>query len=253
LTGDVTFQKTGPQGQIKHGSLADASYPYRIYTYARMMAIDRTTIINDDLQALDTIPRMMGRGSALAIEEEFWTLVLANTGSFFGVGNKNLISGAGSALAAAGLGSAVQKFLEQKDQDGKPIGVVPRFLVVPPALKVTGDELYTTRTFNVGGGNTNTADRVNSANSFYGLYEPLVAPWIGSEGGLTGVSDTHYYLFGDPRDVAAFGIAYLDGIEQPTIEQVEQPANVLGVAMRGYLDFGVCQIDHRGAVRSAGA
>jgi hypothetical protein len=147
----------------------------------------------------------------------------------------------------------VQKFLEQKDQDGKPIGVVPRFLVVPPALKVTADELFTSRTFQVGGGSTTASDRVTTANALYGIYEPITAPWLGTEGGLTGVSDTHWYLFGDPRDVAAFGIAYLDGIESPTVEQVDQPANVLGVAMRSWLDFGVCAVDHRGAVRSAGA
>jgi hypothetical protein len=203
MTGDVKFQKVAGDGQIKHGTLADASYPYRIYTYAKMFGLDRQTIINDDLNALNEVPRMLGRGSALAIEEEFWTLVLANTGSFFSVGNKNLISGGGSVLAAAGLGSAVQIFLEQKDQDGKPIGVVPRFLCVPPALKVTGDELYTTRTYNVGGGSTTASDRVTTANSFYGLYEPVVAPWIGANGGLTGVSDTHWYLFGDPLPMLA--------------------------------------------------
>ncbi|GAB4138384.1 MAG: hypothetical protein Tsb009_06570 [Planctomycetaceae bacterium] len=253
ITGDIQFQEVAGDGEIKHARLNDASYSYQLATYARMFGVDRHSIVNDDLDALADIPRMLGRGAALALEEEFWTLVLNNTGSFFSAGNGNLITGAGSALSSSGLSDAVQKFLEQTDQEGKPIGVVPDRLVVPPALKTTADELYVARTLNVGGGSTSTDDRLPAENVHFGKYENGVAPWIGAAGGLTGSSDTHRYLFGNPNDVAAFGIAYLDANETPTIEQEDQPFNKLGVQWRGYLDFGVCQIDHRGAVRSAGA
>lgn len=218
-----------------------------------MLGLDRQTLIDDDTSSLDDLPRMFGRGAALAVEEVFWTLVLANTGSFFHANNKNLITGATSVLGATGLGLGVQKFLEQTDANGKPIGVVPKWLVVGPPNKVTADELFVSRTFNVGGGSTTASDKVTTANAFFGLYQPVVSPWIASAGGIAGASDTCWYLFGDPRDVAAFGLAYLNGSEAPTIEQVDQPANKLGVQWRAYLDFGACQIDHRGAVRSAGA
>jgi hypothetical protein len=253
LTGDVAFQKVAKDGEIKHGSLSDSAYTYRVETFARMLGLDRQTLIDDDTNALDELPRMFGRGAALAVEETFWTLVLANTGSFFHANNKNLVTGATSVLGGTGLGLGVQKFLEQTDANGKPIGVVPKWLVVGPPNKVTADELFVSRTFNVGGGSTTASDKVTTANAFFGLYQPVVSPWIASAGGISGASDTCWYLFGDPRDVAAFGLAYLNGSEAPTIEQVDQPANKLGVQWRAYLDFGACQIDHRGAVRSAGA
>jgi hypothetical protein len=253
LTGDVAFQKVAKDGEIKHGSLSDSAYTYRVETFARMLGLDRQTLIDDDTSSLDDLPRMFGRGAALAIEETFWTLVLANTGSFFHANNKNLITGATSVLGATGLGLGVQKFLEQTDANGKPIGVVPKWLVVGPPNKVTADELFVSRTFNVGGGSTTASDKVTTANAFFGLYQPVVSPWIASAGGISGASDTCWYLFGDPRDVAAFGLAYLNGSEAPTIEQVDQPANKLGVQWRAYLDFGCAQIDHRGAVRSARA
>jgi len=247
LTGDVIFEKTPGDGEIRHGTLTDDSFTYAIDTYAKMYGISRQDLINDDTNGLSTIPQRMGRGAALAVEEVFWTLVLANTGNFFHTNNKNALT---AALDATALGSAVQKFMEQVDQDSKPINAVPKYLCVPPALKVTADELYASRTFNVGAGSA--SDKVPAANAFFGMYEPVVSPWIGANG-LTGGTDTQWYLFGDAQDIAAFGIAYLGGIEFPTIQEVDMPANKLGIQLRGFLDFGVCQVDHRGGVRSTGA
>ena len=252
LTGDATMLKVAGDGEIKHGTLADQSYTYAVDTYARMFGIDRKTIVNDDLSALDDTPRLIGRGAALALEEVFWTLVLANTGNFFHADNRNLLTGAGSALDGDSLSAAVQKFLEQTDTQNKPIGVTPRWLVVPPALKAKADELFTSRLFNSSGGSSTDSDRVTTANAFFGLYEPAAAPWLGDNGGLASGSDSGWYLFGDARDVPAFGIAYLDGIDRPTIEEFEQAPNKLGAGFRGWFDFGVCQIDHRGAVKSDG-
>jgi len=53
-------------------------------------------------------------------------------------------------------------------------------------------------------------------------------------------------------DVAAFGVAYLQGVQLPIIEQVDPEPNRLGTMWRGYLDFGVCQVDHRGGAYSVG-
>lgn len=253
LTGDTIFEKVGAQGELKHGLLTDSSFNYQIDTYGKTFGLDRQALRNDDLSALDEIPRMLGRGAALAIEEVFWTLVLANTGSFFSVGNNNLLTGAGSDLDAASLGDAVQLFLEQTDAEGKPIGVTPRFLCVPPALKTTADELFVSRTLNVGGGSATADDRLPGENVLFGKYQPLVSPWLGANGGLSGGTDTQWYLFGDNRDVAAFGIAYLDGNEKPVIETKEQDPSKLGIIFRGYTDFGVCQIDNKGSVKSDGA
>ena len=93
--------------------------------------------------------------------------------------------------------------------------------------------------------------QVPNANTFFGLYQPVVTPYL-SNASYTGYSATGWYLFGDPRNVAAFAIAYLGGRESPVVESVELPANKLGIGFRGYLDFGVCQVDYRGAIKSSG-
>lgn len=253
LGGDTIFQEVAGDGELKHTKLTDDGFTYKIATYGRIWGIDRQSVINDDTSALGDVPKIMTRGALLAVEEVFWNLVLANTGSFFSVGNGNLISGAGSELSGDSLASAVQAFMEATDSENKPIGVLPKWLVVPPALKAQADQLYTSRTVHSGGGSTTTNDRVPDANPFFGLYEPIASPWIGTNQAASGGSDTHWFLFGDKSDVAPFGLAYLDGNERPTIEPVELPAHQLGIGFRGYIDFGACQIEPAGAVKSAGA
>lgn len=247
LTGDFTMEKIGASGQLEHAQVDDDSFTYSVNTYGRIFGITRQMLKNDDLGAFMDVPRMLGRGAALAIEKAFWTLVLANTGSYFASGNSNLIT---TALGSAGLEDAVEKFLKQTDPDGEPISLMPKYLVVPPELKVTADELYVSTNINTGG--SSSTDKVPNRNVFAGKYEPLATPYL-SNTGITGYSTTGWYLFGDPADIPAFGIAYLDGQENPTVEDAPLSSDILGQAWRGYIDFGVCQINHRGAVKSTGA
>ena len=86
-----------------------------------------------DLGAITAIPRKLGRGSGLKINDVFWTTFLGNS-DFFKAASKNYISGADTALTIDGLTKASVTFDEQVDSDGRPIGVMPAILLVPTAL-----------------------------------------------------------------------------------------------------------------------
>lgn len=247
LTGDATFDEVGPGGEIKHGTLGESSFTFRVATHARMFGLTRQDIINDDLGKFEEVPRLLGRGAATKLEQLFWTLVLANTDNFFHADNVNFIDGANSALGITGLGAAVEALRKLVDANGDPISVTPKFLVVPPELEAVADQLFASTNI-VYGGDTAVPD----SNPFKGKYQPQVSAYL-SNSNYTGYSATAWYLFGDPADVAAFGIAYLNGQETPTIEQEQADFNTLGIQFRGYQDFGVCQIDKCGGVKSKGA
>jgi hypothetical protein len=53
--------------------------------------------------------------------------------------------------------------------------------------------------------------------------------------------------------MAVVQVGYLRGQRTPIIERGEANFNTLGIAMRGYYDFGVAQHDSRCGVFSAGA
>jgi hypothetical protein len=203
--------------------------------------------VNDDLGAFAEMPQIIARGAGLKIESVFWTLVLANTGSFFAEANGNSLT---DALDIDGLGAAVALMRALTDADGEPILAEPKYLVVPPSLEATADALFASTNIVIAG--TGAAVTTQPAGSPYaGKYMPMVSPYL-SNANYSGNSETGWYLFANPSAVAAFGVAYLNGQESPVVEQQDAPFDQLGVQFRGYIDFGVCQLDTQGAVFSSG-
>jgi len=249
LTGDFKMEELGAAGELKHATIDEESFTYQAKTYGRIFSVTRTMMINDDLGAFAEIPRMIGRGAALALEDAFWTLVLANTGNFFSAGNGNYVTGSTYVLGDDGLAKAVETLRKQTDADGNHLLLEPKYLVVPPELEATGRELLSSRTVVIAGSTDATR---GAANVWQGLADLVVSPYL-SDSDYTGYSTTAYYLLAGPGDVACFGVAYLNGVEAPTIEDAPLRSDVLGKAWRGYFDFGVCQVDKRGGVKMKGA
>ncbi|MBK9187336.1 MAG: hypothetical protein IPM33_00105 [Phycisphaerales bacterium] len=246
LTGNDGYEKVAPGGEIKHGTLGEESYSNKAETYALMLSIDRTDIINDDLGAITTVPRKLGSGSGKTINEVFWAAFMANSG-FFTVGNKNFISGADTALGIDGLTKAEVAFMDQVDSDGKPIGVLPSILLVPTALSAMGSQLFKSLELR-----DNTASaRYPITNPHQGKFRVEVSRYLGNPK-FTGNSTKAWYLLADASDLPVVEMAFLNGQESPTIETAEQNFNRLGIQMRGYHDFGVALQDPRGGVKSKG-
>jgi phage major head subunit gpT-like protein len=162
LTGQGTFEKVGPDGELKHAQVTEESFTNQIDTYGKIIALTRQMMINDDLGAFLQIPRILGRQSALAVESAVFTLLLSNPSSFFSAGNKNLVTGAGSALQITALTAAEQLFADQVDKDGKPILLTPAILLVPTALKVVAQQLMTETRVNE---TTSTAKPANNPHA----------------------------------------------------------------------------------------
>jgi hypothetical protein len=246
MTGDETFDLVPPGGELHHGTLGEEHAHYQADTYGKMFSIDRTMIVNDDLGAFLATPRRFGRGAAITLEKAGAKLIMDNglAGNFFHADHKNLSTGIGSALGAAGLGAAVQKMWEQTDDAaGKnPILIEPKLLLVPPALKGTADDLFMLQVI-----------AANVTNKYRGLYAPFCWPYLGNAAFHASASSAYWYLFADPTNVAAFLVAYLNGIDTPIVEEVTAAPNVLGRVWRAYFDFGVAKGDPRAANRSNGA
>ncbi len=82
LIGKDQYELVAPGGEIQHGTLGEEKYQNKADTYGLLLAIDRRDIINDDLGAITTVPRKLGRGSGLKINDVFWTTFL-NNATFF--------------------------------------------------------------------------------------------------------------------------------------------------------------------------
>jgi hypothetical protein len=248
LTGDLDYEKLGRGERIKHGTLGEQEYTNQADTYAKFLGIDRRDIINDDMGAFNRVRARLGRGAATKLNKVFWTEFMDNS-SFFASGNNNYISGATTNLASEGLRAGVEKFMKQTDPDGEPLGIMPRYLLVPPELDSIARELFVSTNHNTGG--SSTLDRVPSANVFANRYIPVTCPYL-SNTTFTGNSTKAWYLLADPADLPTIEVVFLNGVQTPTVEMADADFDLLGISMRGYHDFGVNLMEKRGGVKSKG-
>jgi len=246
LDSATKFEEVGDGGEIRHGTIGDAKYSFQVNTYGKMIGITRKMIVNDDLNAFAELPMQLGRGAAQKLAALFWAMVVGNAGSFFSEAHKNL-DDTHDAIDGTGYAAANLLMRKQVDANSEPLDIVPRFVVCPVALETDAMAMYSSAEMLASAlGSTSVKKLEPTKNMWQGRFEPLASPRLDAAGG-DAVAD--WYLLADPADVAAFGVAYLNGRETPVIEEVALSGEYLGKAWRGYMDFGVCQIDWRGAVK----
>ena len=250
LLDDMQYEQVGPGGEIKHGAVSQESYTRQVKTYAKMFALTREDIINDDLGAFDDLRTRLGAGAAMKMRDVFWTAFLDNA-SFFTSGRGNYITGSTTTLLTdgVGLGLGVKAFrtMTSPSADGsKRIGGEPEILLVPPELEAAARQLYVATNL-VGGSST-----VANANIYVNRFRPVVVPQL-SDASFTGNSSTAWYMFRSPTLYAPMVVSFLNGQQAPTVESADADFNTLGIQFRGYHDFGVDKAEYVAGIKSKGA
>jgi hypothetical protein len=246
LIGKDQYEKVAPGGELKHGTLGEISYQNQADTYGLMLSIDRRDLINDDLGAITLVPRKLGRGAGLKINDVFWTVFLGNA-AFFSAANKNLLVGADTALTIDGLTKAETAFLEQVDPDGKPLGVMPAIVLVPPALSAMGTQLFKSVELR----ETTANAKYPVANPHQGKFRVEVSRYL-SNPQYPGHSNKAWFLLADPADLPVIEVVFLGGQESPVIQTADADFSTLGVQMRGFHDFGASLQEPRAGLKSKG-
>ena len=251
---DMEYEKLGPGGQIKHGTTGEESYTRQAETYAKMSALTRTDIINDDMGALDDLRNRVGRGGAKKLNRVFWTAWLATVDALFTAGNGNLITGSTTTLLndMVGLGLALDAFddLRTPAADGAKVpggkfGGTPTILLTPGGgISRVAETIFV---------NNNLGGEANSnANIHAGKYTPVKSVFL-NDASVPGGSALAWYLLRNPMDAAGAVVSFLNGVEEPTVENADADFNTLGIQFRGYHDFGVDPAEFLCGVKSKGA
>ena len=252
MTGSFRFEKVGPGGELKHGMIDEQTYTQKAETHGIMFALTRQMMIDDDLGALTDIPRQIGIGAAEAIADAVWSLLLSNPAqsdgrSFFHQLHGNLLEGADTALGVDSLTAAEVRFGEQTKPNGRPLGVTPSILLVPTQLKVIAELLMKSTLLN-----ESPSAPKPSMNPHTGKFRVVSSSYL-SNNSFTGASGSAWYLLADPNRLPALEVAFLGGMDRPTIERADADFNTLGIQFRGYIDFGVREQDWRGALKATGS
>ena len=236
-----------PGGEIKHGSVKESVFEYRIDTYGRMLTIDRRDIINDNLSVFEQTARAFGQAARRKVSDLVFETLLSNQGGFFSAAHGNLLTGAGAALGIDGLEQGVALMRTQRDEEGNDLDLKPKVLVVPPELDATARQLLASEYVQ----RESKGPTGNPLRDIVGLeVEPRLSNAVKYK---NKASAKQWFVFAPPS-ASAVVVAFLNGQQTPNIEffGVESTPNQLSASWRVYFDFGTALADYRAAVRSNG-
>lgn len=253
MLGTGRFERVGKAGELPSGKIGEQKFENQADTYGQVVAIDRQTIMNDDLMVLTDAGSEIGYTGAEVINQLAFEKLLG-AGSFFAAGNGNLLEGAtASKFGETGLTNANTKFRKQKagpgskEKDQRPINIAPELLLVPPELEVAAQILTGSAEIRPGG----ASDDRGSFNPWRGRYEVVSAPHL-SDAGFSGYSATAWYLFANPNRLPAIELLFVGGRREPRVERIPLPGQQLGIGIRGYIDVGCELMDPKGVVKATG-
>lgn len=241
LAGDAKFQKIAPSGEIKHGTLSEVPYTNKVDPYGLMLGISEVDIRNDDIGAFTQNGLELGRGAGTSLNEVFWA-EFTDDATFFSTDNDNLIADTANAVfSIANLGLADVAFRIQTKEDGTPLGVMPKILLVAAGHRIAAENIVNSTVLGAA-----TTAVTATANAFAGAYKVVSSVY------LHAVLSTLWYLLADPMDIPVMDVAFLDGRDTPMIETADFDFDRLGVAMRGTMSFGCSKVEFRGGYKSNG-
>jgi hypothetical protein len=236
------FEEVGATGEIKSGKLVESTATNKLATRGVMLTLTRQAIINDDMNALQQLYAMQGRKARVAVEKALYGKVMEASDVFYTSGRGNKLTS--SALSVTTLGTAEACLLQMVDGDGDPVYAMPKYLLVPPGLLPTARALYVSEFIQLV---TSASTGQGTANPYKGRFEVVSSPYMALSA-MTGYSATGWYMLADPNVLPAVQVAFLQGRRQPTVETADAVFSMLGWQIRCYFDFGVAQVDYRGAV-----
>lgn len=243
------LEKVNEAGEYKHGSIGEGAETYKVLTYGKIFGLTRQAIINDDLNAFESVPRKLGQASAATEAQLLADLLQSNSGNgptmsdtsaLFSTQHKNkegtqLANFVGaSPTADVLLGAGRLALRKQVGLTGEYITITPKYLVVPSEQETAAEKGLAIVA------PTKTAD----FNPFSGKLELVVEPRL--------TSATRWYLAADPTEIDGLEYAYLEGFPGPQTT-TRAGFDVDGVEIKVSLDFGAGFVDWRSWYMNPGA
>ncbi len=219
--GDQYLDRVGEKGEYLASPRTETRYSLNVLKYGRQFDISWEALINDDLGALKDTPMRFAM-AAVRTEHRLVTNQYADDDGTHAAGNlydkvtAGEINGSVALLTIANLEAGVAAMASFRDANGEAIMNRAKYLVVPPALEFTGRQILTsaTKMWVESAGGAATPYPTTNVISQYGL-QLIVDPYLPIMDTSNG--DTGWYLFADPRDIAALEVAHLQGHERPEI------------------------------------
>jgi hypothetical protein len=260
LSDFADLRQTDENGEILDSQIGDEKEALTLAVYARRISLTWQMFVNDDLDALGSLPAKMGQAAARLPSRLVYTHLLANPTMNDGIAlfqnagtHKNWDTTA-TALGATTLKTAITDMRKQtsiqapNDSEfaSEPLDVNPAILLVPPELEVSAKQIAFSP------GDVTAQLSANVINVYRDIIREVVVESRLSNSSYSGNSATAWYLIGDPASVDTLEVTFLDGNEAPRTD-VWEDFDRLAMQFRAYLPCTAKALDWRGIHKSTGA
>ncbi|MDA3970266.1 MAG: Mu-like prophage major head subunit gpT family protein [Desulfobulbaceae bacterium] len=246
LSGSPDLDDLGENGEYKTAKFSDKQEKYRVISKGRLVRLTRQMLINDDLRAFTRITSMFGAAARRMEADAVYGLITANPlmadgKNLFHADHNNLEATVAlqATINSGNLSAARTAMRKQKGMAGELLNIVPGFVLVPLEQETDSEILL-------------RSAALPDVNMSSGVHNP----WAGR---LTPIADAHlsessavaWYMVASPNQAPVIEAAYLEGEEQPFIDE-EMDFNSDSLVIKVRHDFGAGLMDHRGIFKNAG-
>lgn len=249
MSGFTGLAEVAEDGEISYGKFTDRKETIKLVQYAKKYRISRQLIINDDLGGLSSIPRAMGRAANRKIGDVVYavlngvgpTLTQDSIALWDTSTHKNYVAAA-TAPTVATLTTAMVAMAKQTDPNsGATLNVRARYLLTPVALEATARVLMASADDPAGA-------TIRTPNPYAGRFEVVSDARLDAQTYGTAA----WYLLADPNLFDTFEVAFLNGVDTPTLRE-NAAWDGQGIEYMVGIDFGVAALDFRAVHKYKGS
>lgn len=244
------LEAVGENGEFKRGSIGEASESYKIGTFGKIIAINRQTIINDDMNAFGRLPQLFGVQAAQLESDLVWAQILGNPAmgdgqNLFSAAHKNLATA--SALSITAISKARAAMSKQVGMDKKTVlNIRPSYLIVPVDLETAAEQLLVQTHTPV---NAASDVATSSMRSLQIISEPRLD--VGIPRYDISADSKAFYFAADKSSTDTIELAYLEG-NRGVYTETRAGFDVDGIEMKVRLDVGAKTIESKAFYKNAG-
>ena len=248
-------------------SLGESNYTIKVLNQAKGITLNRQTIINDALGVFNSVPEYFARMAANTAEYIATSKIAIAAGAdttLFPTNNSHY-NYTTNELTIAGIKAASNLLAEQTDIEGNALNLVPKGIIVPPALRDKANEIVKALTVENYNLSSEVGYKTTGGNQYGGL-EISVDKMIPRIQSSNTYKNKCWYMYVDPqinRPTVAF--ATLRSNPNPRIFRQMPTAQEIGggvdmfsfdlnsISYKVEWDIGASQIDYRGMVANVPA
>lgn len=241
LSAAPDLDPVGAGGEYTFGDLSDGKETYKLAKFGKILSVQWEAIVNDDLDAFTRIPEMFGASAARKEADLVYSIftqnpIMGDGTALFDAAHANVDTNA-TALSIAQLGKIREAMRKQTGLQGERVQLTLTYLLVPAALETKADQLFAEIV---------VSTRADAMTPRLRNVTPIV------EARLDDASLVNYFGIASPSEIDTIEYAYLDGYEQPFIEE-RQGYEVDGVDLKCRHVVAAKAIDWRGFFKQTGA